>query len=726
MNETSAKPGEAMDFQPNPKHLVCVSALLVMIAAAGPVRAQSTEPTSRPVANTTLDPSLAQNRVPTTIPVAAATAPSTLPSTAAAGSDLTDLSLEDLMNVQVTSVSKTPERIADAPGAVTVISQEDMQASGLNGIPEILRLSPGLFVQQGNQFTGWSISSRGFGGVFSNKLLVLQDGRTLYTPMFSGVYWNTVDYPIADLDRIEVVRGPGGTLWGANAVNGVINITSKQSKDTQGLLVDSRVGTDESDLTVRYGGQINKDTYYRVYAKGRSYGDSQFSPDPKGQNDQWQDSREGFRIDHYNGKTDTLTLQGDSFYQNAADTQYAGSSKHYSYDYRNGQNILGRWSHVVSDTSDFSLQMYYDRTKFRDVFETYEGNTFDLDFQHHFELMPGHQMLYGLGARAQTDNNGTNFLAVPLVSPTARDPYVFNAFLQDTITLIPDRLHLILGAKVEANNYTGPDLQPSGRLLWTPTEQTSVWAAVSQAVRTPSRLEWDENFRTIVSVGGGRFARMVESSDHPDDEKLLAYEIGARHQIAKNASIDVTGFVNSYSDLIALQDRGTALVPSANPPLQILSQYANDQAATTYGIEIAGKWKVAPNWRLAASYSLLIANAHDTRAGVTPNALALQDASPQNQFQFHSYWTVIKNVDFNQSLYYVQGTGGTNVVKTAGQPPSAYTRVDLGLTWHPHPNLDITVGVQNAFDAHHLESPYNAAASSFVDRSAYAEVQLRL
>ena len=684
----------------------------------GAITASQPDPTTTPVS--ILEPVLPA-------PAILGESPGTSQSGPGSGNDLTDLSLEDLMNVQVTSVTKTRQRIADAPGAVTVISQEDMQSSGLNTIPDMLRLSPGLYVQQGNQFTGWSVSSRGFGALFSDKLLVLQDGRTLYTPLFSGVYWNTVDYPIADLDRIEVVRGPGGTLWGANAVNGVINITSKEAKDTQGWLVDSRVGTDESDLTVRYGGKLSSDTYYRVYAKGRAYGDSQFAATPAGKEDQWQDSREGFRVDHYNSNSDTVTLQGDSFYQNAADRLVTGHIiKNYTYDYRSGENILGRWTHVVSDKSDFSLQMYYDRVDLRDAYSKYEGNTFDVDFQHHFELTSAHEILYGLGARVQTDNVGTHALPVAVVTPTAREPYVINGFVQDTITVVPDRVHLILGTKVEDNSYTGPDLQPSGRLMWTPTEETSIWGAVSRAVRTPSRIEWDENVHIVVPIGKGKFGQLVKYSDHPDDEKLLAYEIGARQQITKSASVDVTGFVNSYDDLIDLQNRGTVVDPSAKPPTEILQQYSNDQAATTYGIEIAGKWKVAPNWRLEGSYSLLIANVHDTRAGVVPNATALADASPQNQFQVHSYWTVIKNVDFNQSVYYVQGTGNGNVLGATGLPPSSYTRLDLGLIWHPHPNLDISVGVQNAFDPHHLEASYNAASSSYVDRAAYAEFAVRL
>jgi iron complex outermembrane receptor protein len=663
------------------------------------------------------DVSFDWDHLPTTDPAKPASGPS-----ASAGNELTDLSLEDLMNVQVTSVSKTKEPLSQTPGAVTVITQADIQSSGLSSIPEILRLSPGLFVQQGNQFTGWSISSRGFGGLFSDKLLVMQDGRTLYTPLFSGVYWNTVDYAIPDLERIEVVRGPGGSLWGANAVNGVINITSKESKDTQGWLVDSRVGTDESDLTLRYGGKIDSNTYYRVYGKGRAYGDSDYSPNPIGENDQWQDARGGFRIDHYNGKTDILTLQGDTFYQNAADRLVTGHIiNDYTYDYRSGENVLGRWTHVLSDKSDFTLQAYYDRIDLRDAYSKYEGNTFDLDFQQHMELGSVNQVLYGLGVRVQTDNIGTHDLAAPVVSPTSRDTYVVNGFLQDTITLVPRRLHFIIGTKIEDNSYTGPDVQPSGRLLWTPSDETTVWGAVSRAVRTPSRIEWDEDAHIVMPIAANKLGQLVKYSDHPDDEKLLAYEIGARQQITKSASVDATAFVNSYNDLIGLRSQGTIVNPTANPPTEILQQYANDQGATTYGFEIAGKWKVAPNWRLEGSYSLLIANAHDTAKGVVPNAMALADASPQNQFQFHSYWTVIKNVDFNQSLYYVQGTGNGNVLGAVGPPPSAYTRVDLSVVWHPRPNLDVSVGVQNAFEPHHLESSYNAKASTSVDRAVYAQ-----
>jgi iron complex outermembrane receptor protein len=414
---------------------------------------------------------------------------------------LADLSLDELMNLQVTSVSKSKQRIGDSAAAVTVITQDDMQRSGLHQIPEILRLSPGLFVQQGNQFTGWSVSARGFGALFSNKLLVLDDGRTVYTPLFSGVYWNTVDYPIPDLDRIEVIRGPGATLWGSNAVNGVINIISKDAKDTQGLMLNSTVGTSASDVSVRYGGQIDDDTYYRIYTKGTVDNDLQFSPNPVGENNQSQDARAGFRVDHYSSDTDTVTVQGDGFNQSASDQLINGQVlPDYGHDYRSGENLLARWTHVVSDTSDLSLQTYYDHIDFRDGYSTFHGDTFDVDFQHRFELMPNHEIIYGLGGRLLANDVGSATLPHPVVDPSARDTYQLSGFIQDTIALVPDRLHLIVGTKLEQDSFTGFDFQPSARLLWTPSEKTSVWGAVSRAIRTPS-LNISSDFR------GGAMAR---------------------------------------------------------------------------------------------------------------------------------------------------------------------------------------------------------------------------
>ncbi|MGD0139338.1 MAG: TonB-dependent receptor [Tepidisphaeraceae bacterium] len=699
-----------MYLQFNKTRLIC-TVLLTLLVAVRTSPAQ-TSPATRP----------------TTTPAASkpSTRPTTRPHPVSNNADLTNLSLEDLMNVPVISVSKTKQRLGDSAAAVTVITQEDIQRSGLRDIPEILRLSPGLFVQRGNQFTGWSISARGFGALFSDKLLVMVDGRTVYTPLFSGVYWNTVDYPIDDLDRIEVIRGPGATLYGANAMNGVINITTKSADETQGLIVDSRAGTDESDASVRYGGQIDDDTYYRVYAKGRSYDDLHESPTPVGDDNQWQDASSGFRIDRNSSDQDKLTLQGDMFDQSASDQLVTGHViSNYLHDYRSGENLLTRWTHVISDTSDYALQAYFDRIDFRDAYSTFRGDTFDVDFQNRFELMPSHELMYGLGGRAIIENVGTTALTQPVVNPDSDTTYLFSAFVQDTMTVVPDRLHLIAGSKFEQNSYTGFDVQPSARLLWTPTQQTSFWGAISRAVRTPSEIEWDESADIVVPTTPGHYAQVVKTTDKPQNEQLLAYEIGFRQQVTKRFSVDVTGFANNYTGLIALLSTGTTINPALHPPVLINSTYDNDQSARTYGTELSLNWQVLDIWRLQGSYSYLFANVHDYYPGITPDASAQDQSYPRNQFQLHSYLDVTQTLQLNGGIYYVDAIGNGNVLGAVGAPPGAYIRGDLGITWHPRPNLEVSAGIQNAFEPHHLEASFNATASADVDRAYYAQVAWR-
>ena len=680
--------------------------------------AAADEPSTRPAAGPTTQTAGDASGMLMGAPVAGAPNPSS------GGTDLTTLSLEDLMDMPVTSVSKTKQRLGDSAAAVTVITQDDIDRSGLHDIPDLLRLSPGIFVQEGNQFTGWSVSARGFGALFSDKLLVLEDGRTLYTPLFSGVYWNTVDLPTQDLDRIEVIRGPGATLWGSNAVNGVINITSKSAQDTQGLLLDARVGTDESDSTVQYGGKIDDDTYYRAYIKGSADAAEKQAQLPVGNSNEWQDYTTGFRIDRHASDRDTLTLQGDTFYQSASDELVTGHVvPNYTHDYRSGENVIGRWTHVDSDTSDYSLQTYFDRVDLQDGYATFEGYTYDADWHQRFELFHNDELMYGLGARLQTDDVGTHSLAQPVVKPPAEDTYLLSSFVQDDMTIVPDRLHFIAGSKFEDNSYTGFEVQPSVRLLWTPSEQTTVWGAVSRAVRTPSRLEWDDAVRITVPTSPGNFGQLNKTSDHPDSEELLAYEIGLRRQITKNFSIDSTAFYNVYRNLIALESTGTTIDPTQNPPLLINSTYDNVQSARTYGTEVSLNLQATQNWRLAGSYSLLLSNVKNgVPNAITPDATAIAQSYPQNMFQVHSYIDLTRNLEFNSSVYYVENIGNGNVLGATGAPPGSYVRADFAVTWRPKPNLELSAGIQNAFDPHHLESSFNATGSTDVSRNIYAEV----
>ncbi len=637
-----------------------------------------------------------------------------------------DMSLEDLMNVEITSVSKYKQKVAQAPAAVSVISQDDIRRSGMTSIAELLRLSPGLEVARVDA-NKWAISSRGFNDVFANKLLVLMDGRTVYTPAFSGVYWDTVDYVLPDLDRIEVIRGPGATLWGANAVNGVINITSKSARDTQGWLFDGVAGSEEQIGAVRYGGQIDDRTYYRVYGKYRNVDDAVFADGERAQ-DGWQAMRGGFRIDRYASDQDTLTFQGDAFAERTGQTATFASFIPPTFLQRvddvgnqSGGNLLARWTHVISPVSDFSLQLYYDDVMRSDPYGKYSVNTFDIDFQHRFELTPGQQLIWGAGFRFMADQiDAQNGL---VVDPKSRDTFLLSAFVQDDITLVKDRLHLFLGSKFEENSYTGFEVLPSARLLWTPSERSSAWAAVSRAVRTPSRANEDLAVpiaRAIDPQSGLPVELDVVGNRGLYSEQLVAYELGYRSQVSKTFSVDVAAFFNVYDNLLSLSPQTPRLVVDAAGPRVVIDlPYSNKRRADTYGLELAANWNVTDNWRLAASYTWLNVMVHSSSSDHNPQTeSSLEDNVPRNQAQIRSYLDLTRDLELNAAAYYVESLAGPHV-------PS-YVRVDLGLTWRPAKGAEFTVGVQNLLDDRHREFEGQfGVASTEMQRAVYAQFLLR-
>jgi len=403
---------------------------------------------------------------------------------------LKKLSMEELMDIEVTSVSRHPEKLLQAASAIQVITGEDIRRSGATSVPEALRLADNLDVAQQNSHD-WNISARGFNTDLANKLLVLMDGRTLYTPLFSGVFWDVQDYLLEDLDRIEVISGPGGTLWGANAVNGVINITTKSAKETQGGFVELGGGTELQDFVgVRYGGTLAPNVYYRVYAKYFDR-DNEVFGSGRDAADHWKMARSGFRVDAAGSAQNPLTLQGDVY--SGDEGLPAGGTNEVS-----GGNILGRWSHTFLDESDLSLQMYYDRThisspKASNGFApagilTDDLDTYDLDFQHHFRLGMQHRFTWGLGFRFTRDKVG-NAPSVEFL-PARLDQRLDSGFVQDEIALRTD-ITLTLGTKLEHNDYTGYETEPSGRLQWDATPKQMLWGAISRAVRTPSRIDRD-------------------------------------------------------------------------------------------------------------------------------------------------------------------------------------------------------------------------------------------
>src|SRR5213594_1026880 len=578
--------------------------------------------------------------------------------------DVTAMSMEDLMNMQVTSVSKRSQKVADAAAAIFVLTQEDIRRSGATSIPEALRLVPGLEVARIDQ-NKWAIGSRGFNGRFDNKLLVLIDGRSVYTPLFSGVYWNVQDVMLEDVDRIEVIRGPGATLWGANAVDGVINVITKKAKATQSAIVTAGAGTEERAAGgVRYGSKLGDNTYYRAYTK---YFDWRPSVYPSGitAHDGWDAMRGGFRADWTPAGANSLTLQGDVYRSRFDETLTVASlSAPYSNTFPNdgkysGGNILGRWNHT-SEGSSMSLQMYYDNTTITDhsLFGDHQ-NVFDIDFQHGFHVGDSQQFVWGLGYRSIRDKNDPSFTVS--LDPNRVTLNQFSAFLQDEISLVDNRLQITLGSKLERNKFTGIEIEPNARLLWNLTPNQSIWTAVSRAIRTPALTEEGLRLNSAVIPPGTPSnpaplpaVVAVFGSHQFKSEDLLAYELGYRVQATSNLSFDIATFYNNYSNLRTAEP-GTPFVEGSPAPTDIVIPLvaANKMSGGTYGVELFADWKVVPKWRLAGSYSYLQMNIHKNSDSLDPTPDNPNGSSPRHQWYLRSSIDLPKHFEQDTTLRFV-------------------------------------------------------------------------
>jgi iron complex outermembrane receptor protein len=641
------------------------------------------------------------------------------------GPDLLDMSLEDLMNIEITSVSKKPQKLSAAASAVFVITQEDIRRSGATSIPEVLRMVPGLQVARIDANI-WAVTARGFNGRFANKLLVLMDGRSLYTPLYSGVYWDEKDTLLEDVDRIEVIRGPGATLWGANAVNGVINIITKQAKDTQGALVSGGVGTEEQGFGgVRYGGKVGDHAYYRIYAKyfNRDGGVDAFGDDTA---DDWDTLRAGFRADWQVGADDQMTLLGDVYNGNESET-YQELSLLPPFEVTiqqesdvTGGNLLGRWTRTLSDTSDMELQLYFDREESdTDVLATI-NNTFDVNLQHRFSLGKRQEIIWGLGYRFSSDDFRNTFNIS--INPDSRHDQLFSLFIQDEITLLKD-LHLTVGSKFEDNDYTGLEIQPSVRVMWTPKERHSVWAAVSRAVRTPSRSEHDIRINSgvlppdVLFPGSPPAVTALFGDRGFESEELLAYELGYRVQPMDKLSLDVAAFYSDYSDLRTFELG--EIFPEASPSpehLVIPLRVDNKMDGRTYGIELAAEWRVSDRWQLKAAYTYL---QEQLRLDGDSQDISSEDGegeNPHNQLSLRSCMDLPRNVEFDLWARYVDNLPSQDV--------GSYVTLDARLSWRPRYDLELSLVGQNLLDDHHPEFTPEIidTSSSEVERSVYGKV----
>jgi iron complex outermembrane recepter protein len=628
--------------------------------------------------------------------------------------ELLDLDVDQLSRVdvapaslgeEVSTVSRQASTVGKSPAAVFVITNEMIRRSGARNIPDVLRMAPGVEVARIDA-NKWAITIRGFNALYASKLLVQIDGRIVYSQFFSGVIWADQDVVLEDVERIEVVRGPGGTIWGANAVNGIINIITKSSKDTQGILAVGGTGTEERGFsTLRYGGQVGDDFHWRVYGK-------QFERDggyfPGDDFDDWRQARGGFRADWTPTADDTVTIQGDVF-DGAGGERHVEAIPTFPFSFVNtfdnnnsGENCIVRWSHILDDQSDWSLQAYYDRYGRESQPVDFEQETFDLDYQYRFPLGQRHNVICGAGYRQIEDFFFGNFGVS--ANPESRSTNLFSYFVQDEITLIEDWWYLTMGSKFLHNDFTGFEYQPSVRLLCTPSERESVWMAVSRAVQTPDRLDDDVTFRQFVSPFGPTFAQITGNRGF-ESEDLLAFEIGYRAQPTDRFYWDLATFYNHYDDLTGTQPLGPPFFDPSIPAVIVPLTIANTHTADTYGGELACTYDVRQDWQVTGSYSYLYLDVHEAGS-------QSQGSSPHNRVYVRSSWDLNRDWQFDLIGRYVDNLPALGI-------PS-YLVADMRLGWQPYKNFEWAFVARNLLEGTHSE--FTEASTGIIGTEVQPEI----
>jgi iron complex outermembrane recepter protein len=632
--------------------------------------------------------------------------------TLATSEDLSVLSLDELLDIDVISVAKVPEKIANTPAAIFILSQEDIRRSGVNTIPDALRMVPGMHVYQIDA-NKWAISSRGSASRFANKMLVMIDGRTVYSPLFSGVFWDSQDLMLEDIERIEVIRGPGGTLWGANAVNGIINIMSKDAADSQGVLVKAEVGTSEQRIvSARYGGWLSDRAAYRIYGKVASRGEYS-AISGRDADDEWKQGRIGFRTDINLAGANKLTLQGDLYDGESGQTiQYLSPFPPFQNQDSmeapiSGGNLLARWTRTFSNDSEMIFQAYYDWTERQEFLLDETLNTIDLDFQQRYTFKSDLALLWGIGYRFNSDDTSGRE-TIPGVysydlSPNMREDHLYSGFLQGRVPFGGDRGEFTLGTKLEHNDYTGFEWQPSTRAMWKFNKTHSMWGAVSRSVRTPSRIEHDANvnagaFRLPPSQGGLVTYVQLRGNEETDAERVWSYELGYRVRPTESFFVDSTIFYNKYDDLIngIPQGRpfvtGTPLTRYMVWPIQV----DNGMDGETFGFEVSAQWSVKEWWRLTAGYTWFHFNELNTGISREARQGFSEGENANHRVSLVSYMDLPGNFELNGALYYVNNLPklGFNNDRHIG----SRVRLDINLGYHPTENLTISIGGRNLFE----------------------------
>jgi len=634
--------------------------------------------------------------------------------------DLKRMSLEEMLSVNVSTFSRVPEPSNRVPAAVFVLTGDDIRRSGATSLPEALRLVPGMQVARMDA-SRYAIGIRGFADRLSRAMLVLIDGRAVYSPLFAGTYWEVQDTFLLDIERIEVIRGPGGSLWGANAVNGIINIITKRAGDTQGWVVTAGGGGDLwGPFGVRYGGAIGDTLRIRAYAKGFDRG-AQFHADGS-DFDQWHMAQGGFRADWSLPRSRTFTLQGD-LYEGALGSRYALTSytPPFSETFSResplgGGNVLAKWAGPVGSRGEFQLQTHFDRTT-RDERPVAENrNTFDVDFQHRYQRWQRHDLVWGAGYRV----SGDEITSVPPTAfvPDSRTDNLYTAFAQDEVTILPDRLLTVVGAKIEHNAYSGFEVQPSARVLWTIAQKHSVMGSVSRAVRTPSRVETNYTTTSLVSPALPSFVRLLPNPGFMSEE-LVAYELGYRVQPLPRFYATVSGFYNSLDNVLSTELGAAFAETIPAPPRLILPvMFENGLHGHSHGVEVAADWRATDWIRATGSYSYVnIQLTRDVGSNDVSQERRNEGLSPRHQGQIQASFDLPGRTEVDWMWRYVGSL-------PAGPVP-AYATSDVRVGWNVGSGLDLAIVGTNLHQPHHLEWPSGGSANTEIERRAYVRVTWR-
>ena len=612
--------------------------------------------------------------------------------------DLTQFSLEDLMNVQVVSVSRKEQPLSKTGASIFVITQDDIHRSGAANIPDVLRMAPGVNVARIDA-NAWAISIRGFNSRYSDKILVLIDGRSIYSPAFSGVYWDQIDVPLEDIERIEVIRGPGGTVWGANAVNGVINIITMSSKSTQGGLIVAEAGSQESGSLAQYGGIAGAAGTYRAFGR-YSNTDSSVNSASGAAADGWHEFHGGFRADLDLSPQDKLMVQGDVYQSTEGQTLTtvlaqqlpAVATFNDPITVASG-DLQARWSHTLENGSDMSLNVYYNHANRLDQGLVEDSNTFDIDFQHHLALNSRNDVVWGLSYRVTNDKLTSGY--DNMWFPPQRTDSLYSAFVRDEIKLA-ESAWFTVGSKFEHNAYTGFEYEPGAQFVWTPTARQTIWLSASQAIRQPARQDTDIQFdAAIIPLIGGNFGVLqFEGNKNIKAEQLRDYEVGYRAQVTRRLSLAASAFRSYYRHLETSEPATPYFVDAPGPPHFVFPfNIVGAAHARTYGGEIFATWNVTNRWRLSPGYSLLRMNV--IQDPLSESSAAVSGDAPEHQIQIRSSVGLRANLDWDTSLYFV---GRVSVE----QVPS-YTRLDTQIRWRIRRPIEFSVVGQNLLTARHVE-----------------------